>query len=140
MVTFKVKKLEPAARIPAAMRPGDVGFDISTTESYTLSPGERKTFSTGIAVEFPKGFAALFRDRSGLGSEGIHALAGVIDPTYRGEWKVVLVNLGPKPYTVHAGDRIVQCIVQCVESVSFKEVAELRDSVRANGGFGSSGK
>lgn len=140
MTLFKVKKLSPEAILPTKDNPSDAGIDIYTSESHTLQPGERHLFSTGIAVSFPKGFVALLWDRSGLGSHGIHHLAGVIDSGYRGEWKVALVNLGQKPWTIQAGDKIIQCILQKYESVKITEVKELRETKRGFKGFGSSGR
>lgn len=140
MTAFKVKKLSPTATLPVKENPTDAGIDIYTNESYTLKPGERHLFSTGIAVEFPKGFVALLWDRSGLGSKGIHRLAGVIDSGYRGEWKVALVNLTKESFEIKAGDKIIQCILQKFEPVKIKEVKTLKDSARGARGFGSSGR
>jgi len=81
MISFKVQKLSPEATLPSKENPADAGIDVYTNESYTLKPGERHLFSTGISVEFPKGYVALLWDRSGLGSKGIHRLAGV-----NGKW------------------------------------------------------
>lgn len=140
MVPFRVKKLSPDAILPSKGDPSDAGIDIYTNESYTLQPGERHAFSTGIAVEFPSGYVALFWDRSGLGSKGIHRLAGVVDAGYRGEWKVIVINLSAEPYEVKAGDKIVQCVFQKFEPVEIEEVEELVDSKRGERGFGSSGR
>ncbi len=85
MVRFKVQKLAPNAILPTKDNPADAGIDVYTNESYTLKPGEVHLFTTGISVEFPKGYVALLWDRSGLGSKRIRRLAGVIDSGYRGE-------------------------------------------------------
>jgi dUTP pyrophosphatase len=140
MIPFHVKKLSSDAKMPAKDNPTDAGIDIYTNETYTLSPGETHLFSTGISAAIPDGYVALLWDRSGLGSKGIHRLAGVIDSGYRGEWKVVLTNLSPDPYEITAGDKIVQCVVQKFEPVEITEVDELSDSLRGSRGFGSSGK
>ena len=97
-------------------------------------------FPTGIAVEFPEGYVALLWDRSGLGSKGIHRLAGVIDSGYRGEWKVVLLNTTKEPFEIKKGDKIIQCIIQKFEPVEILEVDELSNSQRGEKGFGSSGR
>ena len=97
-------------------------------------------FSTGIAVEFPPIYVALLWDRSGLGSKSIHRLAGVIDSTYRGEWKVILTNLSSKTYLVKKGDKIIQCILQKYEDPEITEVSSLSETTRASEGFGSSGR
>ncbi|MFH1353716.1 MAG: dUTP diphosphatase [bacterium] len=140
MILFKVKKLSPDARLPTKENPADAGVDIYTNESYTLQPGERHMFSTGMAVEFPEGYVALFWDRSGLGSKGIHRLAGVVDSGYRGEWKVVLLNTTDESYEVKKGDKIVQCLLQKFEPVKIEEVEVLSETARAEAGFGSSGR
>lgn len=140
MVTFKVNRLVAEAKLPVKDNPTDAGIDIFTNESYTLKPGESHLFSTGIAVEFPKGFVALLWDRSGLGSKGIHRLAGVIDSGYRGEWKVVLLNTTKKKFEIKKGDKIIQCILQKFELVKIKEVKKLSETKRGAKGFGSSGR
>ena len=126
--------------MPTKGNPDDAGIDIFTNESYTLKPGEVHMFSTGISVEFPKGYVALLWDRSGLGSKGIHRLAGVIDSGYRGEWKVVLINLTKESCKIQAGDKIIQCIVQKFEPVKITEAKKLKESKRGKKGFGSSGR
>jgi len=140
MLSFKVKKVTPGATVPTKKDASDAGIDIYTNETYILAPGEVHAFSTGISVEFPERYVALLWDRSGLGVSGIHRLAGVIDSGYRGEWKVVLVNLTDQPYEIKAGDKIVQCVLQSFEPAVIEEVEELTKTVRAEAGFGSSGR
>ncbi len=140
MIQFKVKKLAENAVLPQKENRSDAGIDIFTNETHTLKPGEVYAFSTGIAAEFAKGYVALLWDRSGLGSKGIHRLAGVIDSGYRGEWKVVLLNTTKKPVKIQSGDKIVQCILQKFESAQIKEVKKLADSKRGAKAFGSSGR
>jgi dUTP pyrophosphatase len=94
---------------------------------------------TGIALELPSTHGALVEDRSGLALKGLTTLAGVIDPGYRGEIKIVLTNLNPLPYTISPGDRVAQLrVVQRIEA-TFEEVAELAEAARGTGGFGSTG-
>ena len=140
MISLNVQKLSPEARLPSRADQADAGIDVYTNETYTLQPGETHAFSTGISVEFPGGYVALIWDRSGLGSQGIHRLAGVIDSGYRGEWKIILVNLASEAYEVKAGDKIAQCIVQKYEPAEIVEEAKLAKSVRGAKGFGSSGR
>lgn len=140
MIPFKIQKLSPDALLPTKNNPTDAGIDIYSNESYTLAPGELYMFPTGIAVEFPEGYVALLWDRSGLGSKGIHRLAGVIDSGYRGEWKVVLLNTTKEPFEIKKGDKIIQCIIQKFEPVEILEVDELSNSQRGEKGFGSSGR
>ncbi len=140
MITWQIKKLVPAAVLPAKKNPDDAGWDIMTIESATLAPGERHTFLTGLACEFPPEYVAVIKDRSSLGSRGLHALAGVIDASYRGEWKIVLLNTSPEPIHISAGDRIAQCLILPVPPVTLVEVDELNDSARGAKAFGSSGR
>lgn len=140
MIHLHVKKLSADATMPTKANPSDAGIDIYTNESYTLAPGERHLFSTGIACAIPDGYVALLWDRSGLGSKGIHRFAGVIDSGYRGEWKVVLYNSTSEPFEITAGDKIIQCIIQTFETAKITQVDELDETERGAGGFGSSGR
>jgi dUTP pyrophosphatase len=141
-VNVKVTKLEPAALLPnyAHRGPfGDLAADVSALEAAEFAPGEIKALRTGLGFEFPPEFGALVEDRSGLALKGICTLAGVIDPGYRGELKVVLINLGKEPFRVKAGDRIAQLrIVRRVE-VEFTEVDSVSPTERDARGFGSTG-
>jgi dUTP pyrophosphatase len=141
-VNVKVAKLHPAARLPnyAHRGPyGDLAADVTALEAEELAPGEIKAVRTGLAFEFPPDFGALVQDRSGLALRGICTLAGVIDPGYRGELKVVLINLGKTRFGINAGDRIAQLrIVERVEAV-FTEADSVSSTERDAGGFGSTG-
>jgi dUTP pyrophosphatase len=117
-------------------------MDLRAVEEVTLEPGVPRLVPTGLIVEIPPGYEAQVRPRSGLALR--HAITmpnapGTIDPGYRGELRVVLLNLGREPYTVHVGDRIAQIIVARYEAVEWVE-AELGFSSRGEGGFGSSGR
>lgn len=140
MIPFRVKKLLPEATLPSRAHPDDAGIDIYSAETYTLQPGEVHAFATGMATEFPPGYVALLWDRSGLGSRGVHRLAGVIDAGYRGEWKVVLLNTTRSAVTIRQGDKIVQCIVQKFEPAEIVEVTQVAATGRGARGFGSSGR
>ncbi len=145
--TIKVKKLHPAAQLPRYSHAGpwgDLAADLTAALSATLAPcgaaGCTQAISTGIALELPATHGALVEDRSGLAMRGITTLAGVIDPGYRGEVKVVVTNLNPVAVEVAAGDRIAQLrIVERIEA-RFEEVEELVDAPRGAAGFGSTGK
>jgi dUTP pyrophosphatase len=143
-VTIRIKRLRPDAQLPAyAHGPAeDAGMDLRAAEDVTLEPGIPKLVPTGLAIELPSGFEAQVRPRSGLALK--HAITmpnapGTIDPGYRGEIGVILLNLGREPHAVRAGERIAQMIVARYEPVEWEE-AELADSVRGAGGFGSSGR
>ena len=147
MVAIKVKRLDPAAQMPRyahAGMYGDLAADLYACCCATLAQagevGSTQAVQTGIAMEFPSTHGALVEDRSGLALRGVTTLAGVIDPGYRGEIKVVLTNLGVSPVEIKAGDRIAQLrIVQRIEA-SFEEVHELGAATRGAGGFGSTGR
>jgi dUTP pyrophosphatase len=131
--------------LPEAQHPDDAGYDLHAREDATLpAGGGRALVPTGIAVAIPSGHAGFVLPRSGLAlRHGITCLntPGLIDPLYRGELKVLLVNTDPdEPYTLHRGDRIAQLVVQRVEYVEWSEVAELDTTTRDTYGFGSTGR
>jgi dUTP pyrophosphatase len=144
--TIKVKKLHPAAQLPRYSHAGpwgDLAADLYAAVGATLAPcgtaGSVLAISTGIALELPATHGALVEDRSGLALRGITTLAGVIDPGYRGEVKIVVTNLNPVAVDVAVGDRIAQLrIVERIEA-RFEEVEELVDAPRGAAGFGSTG-
>lgn len=135
--------LHPDARAPERTRPGDAGYDLRTIETVTLAPGERRLVRTGVAIALPPGHAGLVTPRSGLAvRHGISMVnaPGLVDPNYRGELKVILVNLGSEPFTAEAGDRIAQLLVVPFASPQVTVVDELDDTERGAAGFGSSGR
>jgi dUTP pyrophosphatase len=145
-VAIKVKKLAAEAQVPRYAHVGEFGdlaADLYASSAVVLAAageaGSTLAVPTGIALEFPSTHGALVEDRSGLAVRGVTTLAGVIDPGYRGEIKVVMTNLGVAPMEIKAGDRIAQLrIVQRIEAV-FEEVVELGVAARGVGGFGSTG-
>lgn len=138
---LKVRKLYEDAKIPSYANPGDAGMDLYSHEDVLIPRGERKTIGTGFSAEFPEGHVALFWDKSGLASKnGLTVLAGVIDSSYRGEYKVVLLNTSNEDYYVHKGDKIAQMLIQPVVHCKIEEVVELSETQRSSGGFGSSGR
>jgi dUTP pyrophosphatase len=147
MVAIKVKKLSAAAQAPRYAHVGEFGdlaADLYASAGAVLAAageaGSTAAVATGIALEFPPTHGALVEDRSGLAVRGVTTLAGVIDPGYRGEIRVVMTNLGTEPVEIRAGDRIAQLrIVQRIEA-SFEVVEELSEAARGVGGFGSTGK
>ena len=142
-VEVLVRRLDDAASLPVYAHPGDAGADLTTTVDIELAPGERAIVPTGLALALPDGYAAFVHPRSGLAARlgvGIVNAPGTVDAGYRGEVKVVLVNLDPSAAVVlAAGDRIAQLVVQRVERAWVSEVSELPGSVRDAGGFGSTG-
>jgi dUTP pyrophosphatase len=142
-VAVLIKRLDPELPIPAAAQPGDAGVDLSCAEDVVLAPGERALVGTGVAIALPEGYAGFVHPRSGLAARtglSIVNAPGTIDPGYRGEIKVCLINHDPRTeLRLRRGDRIAQLVVQQVEQVRFVEAAELPDSVRGSGGYGSTG-
>lgn len=136
-----IKKLHPAAQLPTRANPGDAGLDLYSIEELTLKPGERVVVKTGISVALPMGYFARICDRSGLAvKHGLHCLAGICDESYRGEYKVCLINLGKEEITLLAGQRVAQMIVEKYLDVEWNVVDELPLSQRGVNGFGSSGQ
>jgi dUTP pyrophosphatase len=142
VVRLKVKKLVEQAKLPRYAHVGDYGdlaADLYASEEIIVQPGATVAVPTGIAIEFPSTHGALVEDRSGLALKGLTTLAGVIDPGYRGEIRIVVTNLGATAFEIKAGDRIAQLrIVQRIEA-EFEEVTELGEARRGAGGFGSTG-
>ncbi len=121
----------------------DVRAAIPEDEPITLAPGQRHLTPTGIAIALPAGYEAQMRPRSGLAlKHGITCLnsPGTIDADYRGELKVILVNLGQEPFVIKRGERIAQMVIAPVTHARWEIVAKLPDSVRGEGGFGSTGR
>ena len=141
-MNIRIKKLHPDAHLPAyAHGPKeDAGLDLRAVDRVVLQPGVAQAVPTGLAIELPPGYEAQVRPRSGLALK--HSLTvnfGTIDPGYRGEIRVVMFNLGREDYTVEKCDRIAQLVIGQYESIQWEE-AELGDSARGAGGFGSSGR
>lgn len=143
-IPIKIKNLS-AYPLPAYATSGSAGMDLRANigESATLKPMERQLVPTGIFIELPTGFEAQVRPRSGLAwKQGITCLnaPGTVDADYRGELKIILINLSQSDQTIHPGDRIAQLIVASVEKVEWHPVLELNESLRNEGGFGHTGK
>ena len=117
-----------------------VGLDVVSAEDVTLPPGGRHPVKTGVAMAIPHGYEVQVRSRSGTAvRNGVTCLTGTIDSDYRGELKVVLVNLGSEPFAIARGERIAQLVPAPVLRARFTEVSELDDTARGTGGFGSTG-
>jgi len=141
---IKLSRLHPDAHLPQyAHGPSeDAGMDLRCVEGAVLEPNVPQAVPTGLAIELPPGYEAQVRPRSGLALKHGISLAntpGTIDPGYRGEIKVILINLGRDKYEIHPGDRIAQMIIAKYESIEWDE-QELAESTRGSGGFGSSGR
>jgi dUTP pyrophosphatase len=143
VVDIALRRLDPGLPPPSYAHPGDAGADLFTTVDVTLAPGERAMVPTGIAIALPEGYVALVHPRSGRAARhGVSIVnsPGTVDAGYRGEIKVLLVNLDPATsVTLSRGDRIAQLVVQRFETASFVEVDALPESERGAGGYGSTG-
>lgn len=141
-VRVLVQRLHPGAILPARARPGDAGWDLCALEGGTLLPGERSLVPTGLSIALPPGFVGLVHPRSGLALENGVTVAnapGTIDAGYRGEIRVILVNLGGTSWRFESGARIAQLLVSRVEAPEWMEVDQLPGTQRGRGGFGSTG-
>lgn len=146
-IRIRVQRLHPAAQLPryAHVGPfGDLAADLFAAEAVNLAPagqpGATQAVRTGLAMELPETHGALVEDRSGLAMRGVTTLAGVIDPGYRGELRVVLTNLSTEPHAIAPGHRIAQLrVVERLQAV-FEEVDTLAEAPRGAAGFGSTGR
>lgn len=140
---LRFRRLSEHARAPRQAHEHDAGYDLHAAEPATLSPGARTSVGTGIAVAIPVGWAGLVLPRSGLAARNGIALVnspGLIDSGYRGELRVLLLNTDrDETFALSPGDRIAQLVLVRVEAVQLEEAESLPETVRADGGFGSSG-
>lgn len=143
-VEVQVQRLDRELPLPEPAHPGDAGMDLRSAVDVTLGPGERAVIPTGIALAIPEGYAGFVQPRSGLAAKhGISLVnaPGLVDSGYRGEVRVVAVNLDERePFVIRRGDRIAQLVVMAVPPASLREVDALPESKRGAGGFGSSGR
>jgi dUTP pyrophosphatase len=127
--------------LPDYASAGAAGADLRASEAVEIAPGGRTAVPTAVRLQIPPGHVGLVWPRSGLAvRHGIDTLAGVVDSDYRGEVRVVLVNHGDQPFHIAAGDRVAQLLVQRVERAVFAAAAEIDDTGRGLGGFGSTGR
>jgi len=145
MVKILVKKFDKNIKLPAYKTSGSSGMDLVAyiKNEITINPGKTAMVSTGIAVAVPKNYEIQIRPRSGLAAKkGISVLntPGTIDSDYRGEIKIILINLSKKPFVIKSGDRVAQMILCPVVKGKLQEVKNLPKTVRGKGGFGSTGK
>lgn len=161
---INIKLLSENARLPKNAHPDDAGYDLYSIQDYKIRPFERILIRTGISMEIPQGYYGRIADRSGLAyKSGMHIIAGTIDANFRGELGIVMINLNginlisslgnsspseramsslfgcSETFSIKAGDRVAQLIIQKCESVEWNKVEQLESSIRKDGGFGSSG-
>ena len=142
-IELQVRRLDPGASLPTYAHEGDAGLDLATVEALELAPGARAAAPTGLAVAIPPGWVGLVHPRSGLARR--HGLTvanapGTIDAGYRGELQVLLINLGAETVSLAPGERVAQLLLQRVGRAEVREVDELADTTRGEGGFGSTGR
>ena len=145
MVKILVKKFDKNIKLPTYKTSGSSGMDLMAyiKNKITINPGKTAMIPTGIAISIPKNYEIQIRPRSGLAAKkGISVLntPGTIDSDYRGEIKIILINLSKKLFVVKSGDRVAQMILCPVAKGILKEVKNLPISIRSKGGFGSTGK
>ena len=145
MIEIQLKRLPHGQGLPAPAyaTEGAAGLDVVAAEDVILAPGQRHAVATGFAIAIPEGYEVQVRPRSGLALK--HGITGpnspgTIDHDYRGEVKVILANIGSEPFEVRRGERIAQLVPAPVTKAHFSEVAELSDTARGAGGFGSTGQ
>ncbi len=143
-IPVKVKRLPhgEGLPLPAYATAGAAGMDVVSAEDVTLAPGARHAVATGLALAIPPGYEIQVRPRSGLAlKHGISVpnTPGTIDSDYRGELKVILINLGSEPFAITRGDRVAQLVLAPVVQAAWDVVAELNATIRGEGGFGSTG-
>jgi dUTP pyrophosphatase len=142
-VRVEIKRIDPELPLPVYAHEGDAGLDLYAAESVTLKPFERRLVATGIAVAIPEGYAGFVQPRSGLAvRQGLSLVntPGLIDSHYRGEIKVIAINLDPAtPIDIGRGDKLAQLVIQPVARILLTEVDSLTETARGEGGFGSTG-
>lgn len=142
-LTVNVKRLDPTVELPRYAYEGDAGLDLRSNADVTIQPHERALIPTGLAIALPDGYAGFVQPRSGMALKHGLSIAntpGLIDAHYRGELKIIAVNLDPQEAIhIEHGERIAQLVIQAVPVVKLVEVDELDETDRGAGGFGSSG-
>ncbi|WP_373576694.1 dUTP diphosphatase [Parafannyhessea umbonata] len=142
-INLNIQRLDNDVELPRYAYPGDAGLDLRSNADLVIEPFERRLIPTGLAIAIPEGYAGFVQPRSGLAlRQGLSFpnTPGLIDSHYRGELKVVAINLDPhNPIRIKRGDRIAQLVIQEVPVVNLVEVKELDETDRGSGGFGSSG-
>ena len=121
---LRVRRIAQGAKLPVYQHPGDAGMDLFAAQEVSLAPGEVKAVPTGIKMAVPDGYVGLIWDKSGLSLQGVHRLAGVVDAGYRSEVKVVMANLGKKPFVFKPGQKVAQMLIQPVEAVKVVDVCK----------------
>ncbi|MEY3470997.1 MAG: hypothetical protein RLZZ223_347 [Candidatus Parcubacteria bacterium] len=137
---IKFQKINPEVKLPSYSYDTDAGMDLYALEEVIFQPGEQRIIPTGLAIDLPKGYAALFWDKSSIASQKLlKSLGGVIDSGYSGEMKIILINLSNQVQIIQKGAKFIQLLIQKIEHAQIEVVDELVSSGRGKGGFGSTG-
>lgn len=139
MIEIKIRKTHPNAVTPTG-KEGNAAYDLYAVDNSTLFAMSRSVIPTGVSFELPNGTYARIAGRSGLAAKGIDVLGGVVDPSYRGEIRAILLNTSCEDVVILAGDRIAQVVFERYETAEFVEVQALTETERNANGFGSSGR
>ncbi len=138
---IKVKLLSESATLPTKAHLNDAGWDLYASVGGEVLPGQRKLIPTGVSMAIPEGYYGRIADRSGNAyNSGVHVLAGVADSSYRGELRVLLVNLSDKTFVFSEGNRIAQLVITAICTMPLVSVSDLDETSRGVAGFGSTGK
>lgn len=136
---LKIELMHPQAKLPTRANNTDAGIDLFSSENHLIGPGQKAVIRTGIKMAIPDGCAGLIWDKSGIAKTGLHTTAGVIDSGYRGEIMISAINLGGMTISVEAGQKIAQILIQKIEQLNIVESEINDETIRGQGGFGSTG-
>lgn len=143
VISVNIKRLDNNVELPRYAYPGDAGLDLRASKAVDIKPFQRVLIPTGLAIALPDGYAGFVQPRSGMAfKQGLSIVntPGLIDSQYRGELKIIAINLDPDEVIhIECGERVAQLVIQQVPTVKLIEVDELEDTERGIGGFGSSG-
>lgn len=143
VISVNIKRLDNNVELPRYAYPGDAGLDLRASKAVDIKPFQRVLIPTGLAIALPDGYAGFVQPRSGMAfKQGLSIVntPGLIDSQYRGELKIIAINLDPdEAIHIECGERVAQLVIQQVPTVKLIEVDELDDTERGIGGFGSSG-
>jgi dUTP pyrophosphatase len=137
---LRIEKLNPQAKLPFKAHAGDAGYDLYANDYYSIAPYAHALVSTGIKMAIPEGYVGLIWDKSGIASEGMKTMGGVIDSSYRGEVKVIIKNLSEDMYNIIPGQKVAQILIQAAINLGVEEGLITDKTTRDTGGFGSTGK
>ncbi len=135
-----LRRLDPAAILPTRAHADDAGLDLYALEDSSVPPGEGRLLKTGVAVAVPAGHVGLICDRSSLAKRGLKTAGGVIDAGYRGELGILIWNMSREPQPIKKGERCAQMLVIPIATPAPVEAADLGETARGAGGFGSTGR